>query len=148
MKKSLLSVIAAVALLLCTSCNGLRTYQQAKSFSMTPNFVKMDMDFDNMQLLGTTTISIETRTYLGFIVAVDKVNGETFVRRTQPSANLKGDGLQVKGNMHYALVKVFDAYPDADYYVPVATKTTTNKLFLGKTQTKTMVVKAYKYITK
>ena len=148
MKKSFLIVMAAAALLVCTSCNGLRTVQKAKSFSMTPDFVKMDMNFDNMQLLGTTTISIETRTYLGIFTAVDKVNGETFIRRNQPSATLAGDGLQVCGNMHYALVKVLDEYPNADYYVPVSTTTTTNKLFLGKAQTKTMVVKAYKYNTK
>ena len=64
--KKMFIALAAVVLVCATSCSGLRTFQQVQGVSVTPDFVRLDINFDNMQPLGETTISIETRTYLGF----------------------------------------------------------------------------------
>ena len=145
--KKLFVALSAVVLVCATSCSGLRTFQQAQGLSVTPDFVKLDMNFDNMTPLGETTISIETRTYLGFITVLDKVNGADYDRRNQRIAMLKGDGLNLRlaGNLRKALVKVLDEYPSADYYVVTSAKVETNQLFLGKEQTKSMTIKAYRY---
>ncbi|MBP5396870.1 MAG: hypothetical protein J6Y34_07760 [Bacteroidales bacterium] len=150
MMKKLFIALSAVVLVCATSCSGLRTFQQVQGVSITPDFVRLDINFDNMQPLGETTISIETRTYLGFITVLDKVNGVEYDRRNQRTAMLKGDGLNIRlaGNLRKALVKVLDEYPGADYYVVTSAKVETNQMFLGKEQTKTMVVKAYKYMHK
>ena len=145
--KKLFVALSAVVLVCATSYSGLRTFQQAQGLSVTPDFVRLDMNFDNMTPLGETTISIETRTYLGFITVLDKVNGVDYDRRNQRTAMLKGDGLNLRlaGNLRKALVKVLDEYPSADYYVVTSAKVETNQLFLGKEQTKSMTIKAYRY---
>ena len=145
--KKLFVALSAVVLVCATSYSGLRTFQQAQGLSVTPDFVRLDMNFDNMTPLGETTISIETRTYLGFITVLDKVNGVDYDRRNQRTAMLKGDGLNIRlaGNLRKALVKVLDEYPGADYYVVTSAKVETNQLFLGKEQTKSMTIKAYRY---
>ena len=146
--KKLFIALSAVVLVCATSCSGLRTFQKVQGVRTTPDIVRMEMNFDNMQPLGETTISIETRTYLGIFVKLDKVNGVEYDRRNKPTARVNGDGLNLRlaGNLRKALVKVVDEYPTADYYVVTSTKVETNQMFLGKAQTKTMVVKAYKYM--
>ena len=85
---------------------------------------------------------------LGFITVLDKVNGVEYDRRNQRTAMLKGDGLNIRlaGNLSKALVKVLDEYPGADYYVVTSAKVETNQMFLGKEQTKSMTIKAYRYV--
>ena len=147
MMKKLLIALSAVVLVCATSCSGLRTFQKVQGVRTTPDIVRLEMNFDHMIPLGETTISIETRTYLGIFVQLDKVNGVDYDRRNQRTAWVKGDGLNFRlaGNLRKALVKVVDEYPTADYYVVTSSKVETNQMFLGKSQTKSMVVKAYRY---
>ncbi|MBO7624566.1 MAG: hypothetical protein J6S82_04575 [Bacteroidales bacterium] len=150
MMKKLFIALSAVVLVCATSCSGLRTFQKVQGVRTTPDIVRLEMNFDNMAPLGETTISIETRTYLAIFTVLDKVNGVEYDRRNQRTARVNGDGLNLRlaGNLRKALVKVVDEYPNADYYVVTSTKVETHQMFLGKAQTKTMVVKAYKYMYK
>lgn len=117
MKRSLIIILAAVSLICCTSCAGLRTSQMAKGISTTPDFVRLDMNFDKMQPLGETTISIDTRTYLGVITVLDQVNGVQYDRRNKSVVYLRGGRslLDLTPNMRKALYAVWDKYPNADY---------------------------------
>ncbi|MBO4281861.1 MAG: hypothetical protein J5873_01525 [Bacteroidales bacterium] len=147
MKRSLIIVLAAVSLICCTSCTGLRTAQTAKGFTTTPDFVRLDMNFDKMKPMGETTISIDTRTYFGVITILDKVNDVQYDRRNQSTVTLQGRGMTgLTPNMRKALSVVVDKYPNADYYVVASTKVETNQMFLGKHRHRTAVVKAYQYV--
>lgn len=127
---------------LFSSCSGLRQYSKVNSLDFTPNEVRLHMDMSNYDLLGESTITVDFRTYLGFIKTIDKVNDKDYNFREVKTVNLIGS--RISKDLSKALYKVVEQYPEADYYVPVYEKNETYHMFLGKATKKTMVVKAYK----
>lgn len=143
--KKILLIASVLMMAFMTSCGSLKTYQKAPAASMMPE-VRMNVSLEEVEFLGETTITVNSRSYFGIFNRVDKVNGITFDRRRNTAVNLYGDlNMNIPGDLRFAAEKVLTEFPDADFFAPGVYKEVVNKMFLGKITTQTMVVKAYKY---
>ena len=115
-----------------------------QSASFVPDYVRVDANINDYEQLGETTVTIESREYLGFISKIDRINGIDYNFRDVKIVELEGNtNIKLNGNIKKALYKVIDEYPNADYYVPVVKKTEVEKMFLGKYKKESVVIKAY-----
>ena len=147
MKKVVLFILP-VFMMAFVGCSSMKTFDKAPSGSMTP-IVQLNIDLDDIEYLGETTISVSTSTYLGSIKRIDLVNGEVYDRRNSTVTSLVGNlDIRLKGDLELAGYKIIKDFPEADYFVPVYYKDEVLKMFMGRKSTKTMVVKAYKYKNK
>lgn len=146
MKRNLLLFLTIILVAFLSSCSGLYSYKKAQSASLMPDQVRLNLEMNDMELLGETTISMQTRTYLGIFKQIDFINGEVYNFRKVTHVQLNGDQqIKMPKDMEKAAYKVLQAYPNADYYVPVSSHEEVNRMFLGNSKTKTMVIKAYKF---
>ena len=146
MKKILYVAAVVLPLFMLGSCRGVYQYNTANALRLAPDEVRLNLDLDNFELLGETTISVQTRTYFGIFTKVDSINGESYNFRQVKHTDLNGWS-QMKADKHLrkALYKVVEEFPNADYYVPVFEKTDKERLFLGRYERKQMTVKAYRF---
>lgn len=145
MKRILTIIIAAVSVLLMVSCSSTRQYSNMRTTSLTPDYVRLNMDLNDMQFLGQTTLTVETRTYFGIFKCTDYVNGIKYDYRKVSKVTLAGKSdIKLSGDMKKAAYKVLEEYPDADYYVPIYEKQDKDQMFLGNHKVKTLVIRAYK----
>ena len=145
--KKILYILFAMCIVGCfTSCNTMRTYNEMRTTSFTPDLVRMNVDLSDVQLLGQTTLTVQTRTYLGFIKHTDYVNGIRYDYRKVTKVSLHGTSdINLPSEMQKAAYKVLEEFPEADYFVPVSSKKEVERMFLGHRTTRTVVIKAYKY---
>lgn len=137
--------LSLCVMLLLASCGVQYNYNRVKSTSLTPDVVRLNLDLENFELLGETKISVNYRTYLGFITSLDSINDRAYNRRAIDKVAFKGfKDFRIPRYLKKAAYKVIEAYPDADYYVPAYTHTSILKLFLGRSTEREMVIKAYK----
>ena len=112
--------------------------------SFVPDYVRVEANINDYELLGETTITVESRQYLGFINKIDKINDEDYNFRDVKIVELEGKtNIRLTGDIKKALYKVVEEYPNADYYVPVMKKTEVDRMFLGKYVKKSVTIKAY-----
>ena len=143
--KKLLLIASVFMMAFMTSCGSIKGYQKAPAVSMTPE-VRMNVNLDDVEFLGETTITVDCRTYFGIFHRIDKVNNVTFDRRRNTSVNLYGNiDMNIPDDLKYAAEKVLNDFPEADFFSPGVYKEEVNSMFLGRIRTKTMVIKAYKY---
>lgn len=143
-RRILLLGLVAMLLLSFSSCSGYRHMSGVRTFSDAT--FRVNTSINDYTLLGETEVSVEVRSYLGWIEVIDKVNGEVYNKTDQKIVSLEGmkPAVKMDSNIERALYKVLEMYPDADYYVPVSTKLEIEDLFLGKHTVETVRVKAYK----
>lgn len=128
-----------------SSCSGLQQVSGVQSTSFVPDYVRVDANINDYVQLGETTVSVESREYLGFIDKIDKVNGEDYNFRDIKIIELEGrTNIKLNGNIKMALYKVVEEFPGADYYVPVMKRTEIERMFMGKYIKETVTLKAYK----
>ena len=145
MKKSIVLIAFVSFIVLFSSCSGLYSYKISQSASLTPDEVRLNLSMDDMNLLGETTISAKTSTYFGIFKSIDYINDEVYDFRKVTKVRLNGEkNINIPTDLDKAAYKVIDEYPTADYFVPVYYNEEVNRMFLGNTKTKTMVIKAYK----
>lgn len=146
MKKIFLTLTMITFMMLSfNSCSGLQQMSDVQSTSFTPNYVRVDANINDYELLGETTVSVESRIYLGVIKKIDKINDVQYNFRNIKIVQLEGNtNIKLKGDINKALYKVVEEYPNADYYVPVVKKTDIERMFLGKYVKESIVIKAYK----
>ena len=143
--KKLLLIASVLMMAFLTSCGSIKGYQKAPAVSMTPE-VRMNVSLDEIEFLGETTITVDSRSYFGIFQRIDKVNGITFDRRRNTAVNLYGNlEINIPKELKYAAEKVLTDFPEADFFSPGVYKEEVNRMFLGKIKTETMVIKAYKY---
>ncbi len=130
---------------LLSSCATTVQSRSSEAISFKPDVVRLDIDMADFELLGDVEISVEYRSYLGFITSIDKVNGEVYDRHSKQLLNVSHLSFKYEGKLSKSLYKVIETYPDADYIMPLYTKTTRKNLFLGSSVTKTAKFKAYKF---
>lgn len=131
--------------LLCVLCMAsCGTIQRNTPFSVRDTRIRLEMTMDDLNYLGTSEISVEYDTYLGFITKIQKVNGEPYNpfntrKLTIPTYNLslKGKGLDL------AAYKVLEDYPEATYFQVIFKRSEKERLFLGSTRKTTAKVRAY-----
>ncbi len=140
MKRYILILLAACSMTLA-SCSVSRVSVSS------PGRVHMEVTMDDFEYLGESEISVEYRTYLGFIRIVDMVNGEPKDRQhtSKLSAN---NGVpvftKIPAVFNRAAYKLAEEFPEAEYFRVVTTKTEKTRLFLGGSAVKTAKVKAYR----
>lgn len=146
MKKIFLTLTMITFMMLSfNSCSGLQQMSDVQSTSFTPNYVRVDANINDYELLGETTVSVESRIYLGVIKKIDEINDVQYNFRNIKIVQLEGNtNIKLKGDINKALYKVVEEYPNADYYVPVVKKTDIERMFLGKYVKESIVIKAYK----
>lgn len=143
--KYLLIGLVSMALLGLTSCRGVYQYNNVRTMDMSPTEVRLDLQLDDFELLGETSITVDTRTYLGIFRKIDSINGEEYNFREVRKVKLVGwNHIDLSPTLKKAAYKIVEEYPDADYYVPVYKKREIERLFLGRYQKETAVIKAYK----
>ena len=75
MKRIFLTLTMITFLMLSfSSCSGLRQVSGVQSTSFTPDYVRVDANINDYVQLGETTVTVESREYLGFINKIDKIN--------------------------------------------------------------------------
>lgn len=125
---------------------GLASCSVSRYKSYAPSTTQLNIQMDDLQYLGETSISVEYRNYLGFISKIDKVNGELYTGdevQTFPIFNNSGFADALLPNLNKASFKILEEYPDADYFIVTYQKEEKNQLFLGSNVTSTAKVKAY-----
>lgn len=125
MKRIFLTLTMITFLMLSfSSCSGLRQVSGVQSTSFTPDYVRVDANINDYVQLGETTVTVESREYLGFINKIDKINDEDYNFRDVKIVELEGKtNIKLNGDIKMALYKVVEEYPEADYYVPVIKQT-------------------------
>lgn len=146
MKRIFLTLTMITFLMLSfSSCSGLRQVSGVQSTSFTPDYVRVDANINDYVQLGETTVTVESREYLGFINKIDKINDEDYNFRDVKIVKLEGKtNIKLNGDIKMALYKVIEEYPNADYYVPVMKQTEVERMFLGKYIKESVTLKAYK----
>lgn len=145
MMKFKYTFLSLIVILLLASCGVQYDYTKVKSTSLTPDVVRLNMNLENFEPLGETEISVNFRTYLGFITCLDSINNIAYERRVVNKVVLKGHkDFNLHRYLDRATNKVIREFPEADYYVPMYTSRQVLKMFLGRSTRETMVIKAYK----
>lgn len=125
---------------------GLASCSVSRYKSYAPSTTQLNIQMDDLQYLGETSISVEYRNYLGIISKIDKVNGELYTGdevQTFPIFNNNGFADALLPNLNKASYKILEEYPDADYFIVTYQKEEKHQLFLGSNVTSTAKVKAY-----
>lgn len=141
MKPSRFLLCAFVALT-CAACSVTRTG------TFAPAVTQLDIRMSDLEYLGQTEISVEYRTYVGFITVIDRINGELFTGEERCHVRFDsrcGAGLYLDGRLRLAACKALEEFPQADYFLPVNCTRSKTRLFLGGEVTEKAVVKAYSF---
>lgn len=141
MMKPYIYILGVVLAALLTSCSVTRNRTYAPATS------QLNIQMNDLEYLGETEISVEYRTYLGFIRVIDTINGVAYdgveINRTSLKNGNPIDGLY--GRLDRAACKVLEQFPTADYFVVVNQNQHRVRLFLGSEVTVKARVKAYAF---
>jgi len=110
--------------------------------------VLIELEIDDIQLLGETEISYKYSRYLGLIIRTISINGKQPDNSNKHYVNLPVSQsfwsfFDLK--MKRALYKAYVEFPEADYFEIKNTNTQSHQMFLGAKIKKTVTLKAYKY---
>ena len=136
--KYLIWVLVAVV---CTSCSVTRNR------AYIPSTAQLNIEMSDLEYLGQTEISVDYRTYPGFISRIDQINGEPYDRVERQHANLNGylSAPKLYNKLGRAASKVTEAFPDATYFIVVRQQKHKTRLFLGADVEVKATVKAYSF---
>lgn len=138
--------IIILVVTLFSSCGTLYEQSKIRSTSLVPDVIRLDMNIEQLELLGEQKISVNYRTYLGFIHALDSINDVAYDRRNINKVVFKGSkDFILPRYLSHAASKVIEIFPNADYYVPVYSSCQESRMFLGRKTRKSMIIKAYKF---
>lgn len=135
-------ILCALAVLFCTACSVTRNR------AYTPTSAQLNIQMDDLEYLGQTEISVDYRTYLGFIRKIDRINGERYDGVEMRYTNINGGYLsapKLYGRLDRAAFKVTEEFSRANYFVVVSQEKHKTRLFLGSEVTVKATVKAYAF---
>lgn len=134
-------ILWTVLVALCSACSVTRN----KAY--TPTTTQLNIQMDDLEYLGESEISVDYRTYLGFISRIDQINGEPYDRVERQHANLNGylSAPKLYNKLGRAASKVTEAFPDATYFIVVRQQKHKTRLFLGADVEVKATVKAYSF---
>ncbi|MBQ8367248.1 MAG: hypothetical protein IJX40_05875 [Alistipes sp.] len=132
--------------ILAVSVVGLASCSVVSHNAYKPDAVQLNLSMDDLEKLGEVEISVEYRTYLGFIRAIDTINGIPYDGKVHRSVAVPSylAGM-VTAPLDRALYKVFEEYPDAEYLVISNATRQKEVLFLGGESVAKAKVKVYKF---
>ncbi|HRZ42946.1 MAG TPA: hypothetical protein P5228_09635 [Bacteroidales bacterium] len=113
--------------------------------TLTPNRVEVHLTPDNLVYLGEVSFDVDYRIYLGFIRHIDSINSIPYNRRESIRVALSGPtGLNLPPVLEQASYKLYEKYPDADYYIINRNTRFTRHMFMGMFIHQEATVKAFK----
>lgn len=135
-------ILGVVLTALLASCS------VTKNQTYAPATSQLNIQMSDLEYLGETEISIEYRTYLGIFRATDRINevpydGVEIDHTTLQNSSSAGIGLCDRLNR--AAGKVFEQFPEADYFIVVSQSKHKTRLFLGAEVTEKAKVRAYSF---
>ena len=115
-----------------------------------PSTSQLNIMMSDLEYLGQTEISITYDTYLGIFSRIRKINGDDFDPGVVQRANLLGsqDAIlrdRLGRKLNRASYRVFEQFPDADYFIVSRQVSRKTVLILGKEVESTATVKAYRF---
>ena len=147
MRKFSLIIVAIAAAFTLSSCGGVRMSHKAPSTALAPSSVRVNVDNSKIRCLGEVTVTVNSTVYLGIIRDIKTINGETYDFRNVKTTSLVGKkGFYYPSVLNKATYKVVETYPQADFYEPAYVTKERHSMFLGHTETVTMVIRAYQYV--
>lgn len=143
--KTIITAIISIAFF--SSCSiGQHNYNTVKTSNFSPDIVRLDLSWSDLELVGEVKVDVEYRTYLGAFKVYDAVNGEDYSKRFSRHVGFSGkSNMRLSLPIRKATYKVIDTYPGADYYVPVFRDKKVEKMFLGSKVKEEVTFKVYKY---
>lgn len=133
--------LVAALVVITTSCG-----VTVKS-SFAPTGTLLNLDMDDLQYLGETEISVTYDTYIRVFSRIRTINGKDFDPTVVQFASLKSNGSEMAGLNPYlmrASYKVYDEFPEADYFIVTRQESKSTILILGNETESKATVKAYK----
>ncbi|HIZ85693.1 MAG TPA: hypothetical protein IAC04_04300 [Candidatus Coprenecus stercoravium] len=134
--KYLLPVVLLVSL---SSCSVTRY----RSYSM--NDTRLNVSMDDLVYIGETEISADYRKYIGFISALDSLNGEVYDRAQRKTVEVGNVPEGLYRYLNRAAYKLVEEFPEADYFIVVSQNKSITRLFLGSDISVKARIKAYKF---
>lgn len=140
--KSYQYIACVLAVLLCTACSVTRNR------AYTPSTAQLNIQMNDLEYLGQTHISVDYRTYLGFISKIDKINGQRYDGVETHFTDINGGYLsapKLYSRLGRAAYKATEDFPQANYFVVVSQSKHKTRLFLGSEVSVKATVKAYSF---
>ena len=129
-------VVVAIALGL-TSCGVLKTTVPGP----TPD-ARLNIDLNQLEYLGEQEITVTFDKYLGIFKKIRTINGEDFDRSVRVYSYIPN----LSPHLYRAASVVYEAFPQADYFIVSRQTSTRTLLFLGSEVEMKATVKAYKRV--
>ncbi len=133
-------ILIAFFLVFLTSCSVTRNRMYG------PDATRLNLTMDDLEYLGETEISVDYRTYIGFISVIDQINGVPYDReeiKTVKIGDKQDVSLRLYGKLRRANFKLLEEFPDGEYFVVVNQTKSVTRWFLGSAVTVRAKVKAY-----
>ena len=142
MKQVKIIIAALVAAVLVSSCG---VVNQKSSYQ--PQMAELQIPLDALEYLGDAQISIEYETNLLFFTQIITINGEDYDRSIKNYGYFGGNSFMggLGYNLDRAAYKVYEDYPEGQYFMVVRQAATTQNLFLGRVVSAKAVIRVYKF---
>jgi len=134
-----------ICVLVLAACVSSCSITRNRTYS--PAVTQLNVHMDDLEYLGETEITVEYRTYLGFINVVDKINGELYDGKEIKTLVISNGNCSTSlvGKLDRASYKLAEEFPGADYFIVAGQSMTRDILFLGGHVTAKAKVKAYSF---
>ena len=134
--KYLLPVVFLISLTACS-------VTKHRPYSL--NETRLNVCMDDLEYIGETEISADYRQYVGFIFALDSLNGEVYDRAHKHTVELSNLPNGLYNYLDRASYKLLEEFPDADYFIVVSQNKSIERLYLGSMVSVSARIKAYKF---
>ena len=137
-------IVSIAAALLAASCGVVN-----RSSSYATGGSQLIIQMDQLQYLGESEISINYDKNFG-LTRIKAINGENYDPAVKKYGEIGAKGcIFSKGTLlkklDRAAYKVYEDFPQAEYFIVVRQSSVTQKLFLGRSVESKAVVRAYKF---
>ena len=134
--KALKYIVAIFAVTLgIASCGVMKTNVQGPA-----PITQLNIDLDQLEYLGEKEITVTFDKYLGIFKKIRTINGADYDRSVRVYSYIPN----LNPHLYRAAGVVYDAFPQADYFVVSRQTSSRTLLFLGSEVEVKAVVKAYK----
>lgn len=133
-------ILIAFVLLVLPSCSVVSNRMYA------PDSTRLNLTMADLEYLGESEISVEYRTYLGFLSVIDQINGIPYDGKEIKTVRI-GDkrdiSLRLYRKLNRAQYRLLEEFPEAEYFVVVSQTKSTERMFLGSYVNVKARIKAY-----
>ncbi|MBR6055101.1 MAG: hypothetical protein IKP46_07160 [Bacteroidales bacterium] len=136
--KALKYIVAVFAVALGISSCGV---MKSSTAGRAP-FTQLNIDLNQLEYLGEKEITITFDKYLGIFKKIRTINGADFDRSVREYSYIP----HLNAHLYRAAPAVYEAFPQADYFIVSRQTSTRHLLFLGSEVEVKATVKAYKRV--